>query len=337
MEDDNKYIKIERQTNKVQRTVTIVALFSFIALGLFSTYEDTNNKSTLRRIEQLEHQHQASLDSNAIQVDINELDRPLKEEIIRNVLDNNNNEVVQSEEELEKEFKKLEETVRSIKSSGVIMEADEHSLEVTKRFQKAAHALLIKRYGNPPYRVQMDIEFQDETVKDDGSNRYDTLLIEMAPIDLIPYSVFNFLEMARGYKSGGFHRNAGHVLQATVQNSIIHKPLAFQEYSPSFPHIKGTVGYCGRPSSVCWYVSILDNSQNHGPGSQQKHNPYEADANFGTVIQGMADVVPRIHKVMIRNKFLNDKKDWVLVNAMHIFITNHANTDEEFYEWESNH
>merc|ERR1719491_2595464 len=114
MEDDNKYIKIERQTNKVQRTVSIVALFSFIALGLFSTYEDTNNKSTLRgieQLEQLEHQHQASLDSNAIQVDINELDSPLKEEIIRNVLDNNNNnEVVQSEEELEKEFKKLEET-----------------------------------------------------------------------------------------------------------------------------------------------------------------------------------------------------------------------------------
>ena len=40
---------------------------------------------------------------------------------------------------------------------------------------------------------------------------------------------------------------------------------------------------------------------------------------------------------MMRNKLLNDEKDWVLVNAMHILVTNHANVDEEFHEWKSNH
>lgn len=45
------------------------------------------------------------------------------------------------------------------------------------------------------------------------------------------------------------------------------------------------------------YISIEDNTENHGPGSQQKHNPYEADANFGTVVVGMEDVVPRIHSI----------------------------------------
>ena len=34
-----------------------------------------------------------------------------------------------------------------------------------------------------------------------------------------------------------------------------------------------------------------------GPGSQQSENPYEADANFGKVVEGMDDVVPRIHSV----------------------------------------
>jgi len=35
-----------------------------------------------------------------------------------------------------------------------------------------------------------------------------------------------------------------------------------------------------------------------GPGSQQKHNPHEADANFGFVVEGgMDDVVPRIHSI----------------------------------------
>ena len=93
--------------------------------------------------------------------------------------------------------------------------------------------------------------------------------MEMAPIDLTPCSAFKFLEMDRGYKSGGFHLNSGHILQATVKHSTTHEPLAFQECLPSFPHIKGTVGCCGRPSSVCWHVSVLDDSQNHGTGSQQ--------------------------------------------------------------------
>jgi len=34
-----------------------------------------------------------------------------------------------------------------------------------------------------------------------------------------------------------------------------------------------------------------------GPGSQQHKNPYEADANFGKVVEGFDDVVPRIHSV----------------------------------------
>lgn len=120
-------------------------------------------------------------------------------------------------------------------------------------------------------------------------------------------------------------------LQAAVRTKYVKDPLAFQEYSPNFPHVKGTVGYCGRPSGVCWYVSIIDNSQNHGPGSQQKENPHEADANFGKVIEGMDDVVPRIHSTMIRNKFLNDKKDWVLVNAMHILV---SDGQGGFKEWQ---
>lgn len=36
---------------------------------------------------------------------------------------------------------------------------------------------------------------------------------------------------------------------------------------------------------------------NQGPGSQQAKNPYEADANFGTVVEGFDDVVPRIHTI----------------------------------------
>jgi hypothetical protein len=60
--------------------------------------------------------------------------------------------------------------------------------------------------------------------------------------------------------------------------------MPFQEYHPQFPHVQYTVGYAGRPSGPGWYVSILDNSHNHGPGSQQNHNPHEADSLFGKLV-----------------------------------------------------
>jgi len=70
--------------------------------------------------------------------------------------------------------------------------------------------------------------------------------------------------------------------------------LAFQEYSPEFPHAKGTVGWAGRPSGPAFYISLIDNTKNHGPGSQQKGNPYEADSAIGKIVEGWDDVVPRM-------------------------------------------
>jgi hypothetical protein len=60
------------------------------------------------------------------------------------------------------------------------------------------------------------------------------------------------------WKGGAFHRNAGHVKQATIKGQN-HKgfPLAFQEYSPKFPHSKYTLGFAGRPSSNAFYVSTV--------------------------------------------------------------------------------
>lgn len=87
----------------------------------------------------------------------------------------------------------------------------------------------------------------------------------------------------------------------------------------SDPHKLGTVGYAGRPSGPAWYVSILDNTKNHGRGTQQDHNPYEADSCFGRVIDGFDDEVQRIKK-MPGNGFLGDKKKHVLIKDMEILV-----------------
>ena len=89
------------------------------------------------------------------------------------------------------------------------------------------------------------------------------------------------------------------------------------------------MGYCGRPSGPCWYISILDNTQNHGPVSQQNHNPYEADANFGKIVVGMDDVVPRIHFVPQRSWL--DKKNQVFIKKMTILVP--TEPGGEFIPW----
>lgn len=236
-------------------------------------------------------------------------------------------------EEMQTNYNILEQQVRSIKATGVIMETDAKSLTATGKLQISARLLTQARYGdfgNTPYRIQMDLQFQESIPDFKEKGASGILLMELAPISLIPVSVYNFLEVARGWKSGGFHRNAGHVLQAEAQSTVT-AAMPFQEYSTSYPHTKGTIGYCGRPSGPCFYVSIIDNTRNHGPGSQQNHNPHEADCIIGKVIgTGMEDVVNRIKK-MPGEDFLENRKDWVLITAMHILVPGEGN--DGYVEW----
>merc|ERR1712216_775237 len=131
-----------------------------------------------------------------------------------------------------------------------------------------------------------------------------------------------FLEQARTWQHGGFHRVAAHVLQVQSKSKN-GRSLAFQEYSDKYPHRARTTGYAGRPSGPAWYVSILDNTKNHGPGSQQKKNPYEADSCFGTVVEGYDAVVPRIKMAPGRlkpNGFIGTQANWVIIKEMRILV-----------------
>ena len=44
--------------------------------------------------------------------------------------------------------------------------------------------------------------------------------------------------------------------------------MAFQEYHPQYPHKLFTLGYAGRPGGPAFYISTMDNTDNHGPASQ---------------------------------------------------------------------
>ena len=232
----------------------------------------------------------------------------------------------------------LEAQVRTIKSTGIIMETDPTALALTRKLQDVTRKLITLRYHNPSnenndniknYRIELQLEFQP-SIPDYGTKGKDgSIVVELAPISLLPCSVYNFLEIARTWKSGAFHRNANHVLQATAHSTAITSAMPFQEYSPLYPHERGTVGYCGRPSGPGFYISIMDNTVNHGPGSQQKRNPYEADSIIGTVIKGMEDgTVSRI-RGMPGHEFLSNKYDWVLIKTMRILVPSSSSSEAE--------
>jgi cyclophilin family peptidyl-prolyl cis-trans isomerase len=98
-------------------------------------------------------------------------------------------------------------------------------------------------------------------------------------------------------------------LHASSENIFTHAtPLAWQEYSPDYPHKQWTLGYAGRPGGPSFYISIEDNTNNHGPGSQGSKT--EADTCFGRVVRGK-EVVRRMKKqpgAKDANGFVSDEK-----------------------------
>lgn len=124
------------------------------------------------------------------------------------------------------------------------------------------------------------------------------LIIEMAPIDLMPHSVNVFLQQVHhGLWDGNeLIRNVDHIMtfgyrRASAHEGFVDRSLetvSYQEYSAKYPHLQWTVGFMGRPSGPDFYINKLDNSILHGPGGQvgnyDLHN--EADPCFGKVVDG---------------------------------------------------
>ena len=63
----------------------------------------------------------------------------------------------------------------------------------------------------------MSLVFPDSMPDIDTTGRDGRIVIELGPLEYVPYSVYIFLEVVRTFKSGAFHRMAGHVTQALVR------------------------------------------------------------------------------------------------------------------------
>ena len=186
------------------------------------------------------------------------------------------------------------------------MEKDPDAIAKIANLQDLLREYVPLHYGPEPYRFEMQVEFP-EAMKgieqrincfnmiikvnnkylwtlltiEQGKPDIDTIKFTLGGLKYVPYSTYYFLDIASNWQHGNFHRNAGHVLQAMVMSKPGMGGMAFQEYSPEFPHRKFTMGYAGRPGGPAFYISTVDNTHNHGPGSQGSKT--EADGCFGKI------------------------------------------------------
>ena len=191
---------------------------------------------------------------------------------------------------------------------------DNYRKGLQKGIQAMAKQRIVEKWGKGPHRVQVSLRFDPSTIQPDQPSN-GTIVLEMAPIDDMPYTVYWFLEQVtrKLFDGCSFNRNLKHIVGTGPAANFLSPPnpmlerrfvdagfdrVIFQEYSSDFPHAMYTVGYSGRPGGPGWYVNVRDNNDVHGPGGQDNMGiglKGDADPCFAKVISGF-DLVDRIHK-----------------------------------------
>ena len=121
-------------------------------------------------------------------------------------------------------------------------------------------------------------EVSAKSNNNNNNNNNNILILEMASLELMPHSVFTFLEMINSKLFDGcsFILNAMHVIKAAPLpydgSSASQKvkaftklgldTVSFREYSSEYPHKQYTVGFAadGSPS---FYINTKDNTEQH--------------------------------------------------------------------------
>jgi hypothetical protein len=231
--------------------------------------------------------------------------------------------------------------VRALRGTGwdsaIDMNMDLEAVRSIRKLQDISKKLLLQKYKKHTFaggregaygtvfHVLCEVTFP-ETMPDYAVNDHQSsFVIETAPLELLPHSVLNFVELATSNpeKDGippHFEMNREHILQIAVDNSA-HRGLAFQEYSGAYPHHLHTLGFAGRPGGASPYISTMDNSVNHGPGSQGSRMG-EADTCFARILSGH-QTVNRLHNIWGKREhgFSADEHGFIFPENEHAKVT----------------
>jgi len=182
-------------------------------------------------------------------------------------------------------------------ANGIMEKHDKQSERITqlqKSIQGFHRAELDRRFGPGPYYVEFTLNI---------SGRKAFFTIETAPNDLMPHSVYYFMDMVdrHVWDDTVFVHRWDHVLQAapiSIEGEDRYDEaggeLSFPEFSDEYQHHEFTVGYSGRPGGPEFYINLQDNIEYHGPGKQAHSTVLnDADPCFAKVVIGK-DVIQQL-------------------------------------------
>ncbi|CAJ1970073.1 unnamed protein product [Cylindrotheca closterium] len=180
------------------------------------------------------------------------------------------------------------------------------------RVRKDAKRIILERFGPGPHKVAMYFRIPDGMGNLGPEQR---MVIQMAPLDLVPHAVHFFLEQVEHglwNSENYFYLNGPHVLQIGPQvweedyeggelsdeeyeeKRVGHfydlglEELIFPDYSDDYPHAQYTLGFTGRPGGPDFYINKVNNEEAHGPGGQDQHAlDHQADSCFGMIVEGI--------------------------------------------------
>lgn len=141
-----------------------------------------------------------------------------------------------------------------------------------------------RKYGTGVVRVQLTLDFLSDRSLEETEGQQESLhqlILEMAPLDLMPHSVYTFLEMVDNHLYDGcsFILNAMNILKAAPlpyekgkwgsakqmdQNfrKLGLETVSFREYSEEYKHEQYTVGFAA-DGSPDFYINTGDNTEEH--------------------------------------------------------------------------
>lgn len=164
---------------------------------------------------------------------------------------------------------------------------------LTKKVQQRSRSEVLNRFGEGPHHVKLVFRFPDGT---EGS-----IVLEMAPIDLMPHAVQIFLDIIdRGlYINCTFPLARTHILlighmdvRDPENNAELNRvmeagglvpggAMLIKEYNDDYPHHTNTVGF-NAVGGPMFYVNLMDNSESHGPDEDS-----EGESCFARVVDGL--------------------------------------------------
>lgn len=95
---------------------------------------------------------------------------------------------------------KLIEDIRKLKQSGVVIETSAEAQELIHTLQPLLRDVIVDEWGPEPYHVEMLLEFPESMPDYAVAGKDGRIVIELAPISLVPYCVFNFLNIVDNWK-----------------------------------------------------------------------------------------------------------------------------------------